>query len=64
MSQKKKRIGTLVALHECLNGAKCTTKKTVTYNREQVVAMMDAVKKLLSDDGVGFMSADSKVNTD
>ncbi|HHZ96779.1 MAG TPA: hypothetical protein EYN67_14800 [Flavobacteriales bacterium] len=61
MSAKKQRIGTLISLHKCLSGPKSANSKTVSYTRPQADAMLEAIKGLLKNDGIGFMPADSKV---
>lgn len=61
MSKKQIRIQKLIALHKCITGPKSANSKTVSYSRPTIDAVTEYLKGMLSDEGIRFMAADSKV---
>ena len=65
MSNKKKRINSLIAIRNTLNspltGAGSNAQRC-SYNKGTVLLLIEEVEKLLGADGVFAMPSDSKVN--
>ena len=65
MSNKKKRIYSLIAIRNTLNSPLTGTGKNAqrcSYNKSTVLLLIEEVEKLLGVDGVFAVVADSKVN--
>tara|TARA_R110002020_G_scaffold248376_1_gene462380 strand:- start:9007 stop:9210 length:204 start_codon:yes stop_codon:yes gene_type:complete len=65
MSNKKKRLNSLVAIRNTLNSPITGAGKNAqrcSYNKSTVLLLIEEVEKLLAADGVFAMPADSKVN--
>ena len=65
MSNKKKRISSLIAINNSLNSPLTGAGKGAercSYRKETVLLLMKEVEMLLKLDGVFAMDADSKVN--
>ena len=62
MSKKSDRVSALISLHKALCVVEQDSEhQTPALIRENMSNFKDCVKKILALDGVGFMSADSKV---
>lgn len=65
MSNKKKRINSLIAIRNTLNAPLTGTGKNAqrcSYNKDTVLLLIKEVEKLLGVDGVFAVSVDSKVS--
>ncbi len=62
MSKKRDRVSALISLHEALVTVEQDAEnQTPELTRENMSNFKNCVEKVLSLDGIGFVSADSRV---
>ena len=66
MSKKKQRISYLVGIRNAINECEVLPEEPekCTYDKTKMQSVLATVDRLLSEDGVFPMNADSKVNED